>query len=723
MLARLVVGGMYRSETRAIISYRLGRRWAVSDDVVGLVHRRTDGNPFFIVEIARDLLGQGGHGDGNGARDPADADGADPRTVAEAEVGTLAATAVPTTVREAIVARLARLGPHTALVLEAASILRDGFSFDEILLVAGLEEDATAQALDEAERSGLVRSLDVTRGGDHAAGYAFDHALTQDAVSSLLSSARRRMLHRAAGLSLGRLEDPQGAERASEIADHLRLGGAPGLALRYYQRAGERAADLFAHGDAERHLRTAAELAGSMNDAPATARAREQLGVSLTALTRYEDAFDELERAAVAYRRVGDLGGVRRVEQHIANAHFRQGTPAVGAARLATFLANQPREPLTEAGRRELGALWGALARLFYADGRYADCRTSAERALRLAPVDDARLLAEVELMRGLGLVWSDRPDDGSAALEHAVAMAEQAGATETWCTACLPLHLVSVLRGEFARGRHYSDVGIRLAERADDVNLLAMHLANVGNQQTLSGDWSAAERSLSRAVSLAGAARPSYFACLPPAYLGALRLVQGRFDEASTHLSDAASIAAQVGNPEVRGYAEARAAELDVARGRGAAALDRLGHGADGRREPTWWFDVIRSTVEAEAHNQLGHPHLGEQAADRALERAAVMANRVDGVVAMRARAESLALQGRFDEATAALDLASADARSMGYPYAEARLLETSGSVLALRGDRPAAAVSFASAVDGFRALGARADMDRADRRRQQVL
>ena len=97
-------------------------------------------------------------------------------------------------------------------------------------------------------------------------------------------------------------------------------------------------------------------------------------------------------------------------------------------------------------------------------------------------------------------------------------------------------------------------------------------------------------------------------------------------------------------------------------------------------------------------------------------------MQNRVDGLEASRVRAKILALQGRWEEVTLALDEALSRARSMPYPYAEAKLSCEYG-MLHLREKEPAKARErLLAALEIFGRLGAKKDAEQTRRALQEL-
>lgn len=154
---------------------------------------RARGNPFFLVELARDL-----------------ADGSErPRSRREA------ALRIAHGVQRLIVARLAALPAATRHWLRTASAL--GLRFERRLVAELLPEVDGAGAMSQATAQGFV--VDAVSGdGD----LAFTHALVRDAVYAEIPEGERRSLH----LRIAeRIEQQQPVEAAFHFAEAAPLGG------------------------------------------------------------------------------------------------------------------------------------------------------------------------------------------------------------------------------------------------------------------------------------------------------------------------------------------------------------------------------------------------------------------------------------------------------------------------------------------------------------------
>lgn len=189
LVEKIGIRRLGREETAALMSDRLDGT-EVSEEFAALVYNRTEGNPFFTVELLKALIERGELLRREG------------RWICK-EIEDLTA---PESVSEAIAERVSRLRLQTQNALEEASVLGQVFGSEELMAIVGLGEEEAEEALEEAEASGLVRAARNR--------YAFHHALTQQTLYAVLSLVRRKRLHRTAGEGLERLGEKVRRERA-----------------------------------------------------------------------------------------------------------------------------------------------------------------------------------------------------------------------------------------------------------------------------------------------------------------------------------------------------------------------------------------------------------------------------------------------------------------------------------------------------------------------------
>src|SRR6478609_5225682 len=196
------------------------------------LRRRTEGNPFFLVEYARL------------ARD-----------------GDLAALVAegrpPAAVHEVLSRRLAHLDPATQDLLQTASVLGRIFDLSTLAVVAEIDEDTALDRLDPAIEAGLVAEDGVDR-------FRFNHALVRDTVLAGLPQSRRARVHaRAAEALAGR------PRRETEVARHWLAAGPRHLARAWpaAQAAARSAMTVYAYVEALEMLEYAL---GAQDDDPAS---------------------------------------------------------------------------------------------------------------------------------------------------------------------------------------------------------------------------------------------------------------------------------------------------------------------------------------------------------------------------------------------------------------------------------------------------------------------
>ncbi|MGW4214012.1 ATP-binding protein [Lentzea sp. NPDC004789] len=178
---------------------------AVDEGLAREVQQRSDGNPFFVTEIARSLR----------ELDLVTVDGNRARLAVPPD-------AIRLTRREAVLRRVAPLENDTRLVARAVAVFRR-VRLDQISLlarVASLPESTVVAAFDDLLRAHIVVHDDL--------GYRFSHALVGEALYHEVGPAQRRHLHSLISARL--MEDrAQGLPvDLLQLAWHLAESAAPG---------------------------------------------------------------------------------------------------------------------------------------------------------------------------------------------------------------------------------------------------------------------------------------------------------------------------------------------------------------------------------------------------------------------------------------------------------------------------------------------------------------
>ena len=419
-----------------------------------LLHQRTDGNPFFLVNAVDYLQAEGVIAQ-NGEPPHLTVD------LADLEVG------VPESIRQMIEKQIERLNRNEQRVLEAAAVA--GLEFAAAAVAAGMDHSLTLieEQCEELDRRQLfLRSSGVSTfpDGTVTARYTFIHALYQEVIYSRIAAGRRARFHLAIGERGEYLYGDHAGEVAGELAMHFEQGLAYRRAVKYLRLAAKNHFLRYANREALAYLRHALELVERW---PEEERAEAHMAV--------------LEQAGLARRAMGDMDG--------AAADFQA---------LAEYAA--------ERGRREdeVRALVHLATALSWVDRQ--GCLDAAERFLALSEsVTDELLQAHVRGCWGywhvLLLSWGD---EHRTALSEAVAAARRAGDREM-----LGLHLArdsffECLRSEYATAIDIAEEAAHVALELSDAHSYLLSQYNAAWALLHLGRWGQMRRILDHGLEMA---------------------------------------------------------------------------------------------------------------------------------------------------------------------------------------------------------------------------
>jgi ATP/maltotriose-dependent transcriptional regulator MalT len=311
---------------------------------------------------------------------------------------------VPASVADAVIARVAQLGPECRADLLQLSVVPGTVPFELVDALLGDRLDALA----EAEVRGMIEvRID---------GVAFRHELARRAVEASLTGLHRRILHRAVLAALQRSPVPD----LARIVHHATAAGDVDAVVRFAARAGREAAAAGSHRQALAHfeaavahldrlepreraallddhaweLHNAHRFAGALRAGEAAvalyAELGEQvaLGAARVRLSRYHYLAGDTGRAQVIARQAVD--GLRGTDSPEATAHaltYHGAALALGGdTTVATAVLDEAQAAAERCGRADLAALclnYQSIARPGLSGAaRIALVRESLERAI-----------------------------------------------------------------------------------------------------------------------------------------------------------------------------------------------------------------------------------------------------------------------------------------------------------------------------------------------------
>jgi class 3 adenylate cyclase len=479
------------------------------------LYRETDGNPFFTNEILRHLVETGALAQ--------DADGVSVAAIDFSGGG------LPSSAREVIGRRVARLGQGAEQVLRAAAVM--GRDFDLALLgqVTDVGEDALLDVMDAASASALINEV-----ADVPDRFTFSHALVEHTLYEDLSGSRRARLHRRVAEALeGSCGDDPG-ERVSELAYHWARATAPKepvKAIEYARQAGDRALASLAPDDALRWYRQALELLDEHD--PDEVRGRCALLVRVGDAARQAGDPSYRETLLDAARRAQAAEAMDLVVQ-AALANSRGFFSAVGhpdEERISVL--ESALGAIGEPRSAERARLLALLAQELVPTGNLAQRRQLSDHAVEIArEVGDAKTLLEVLNLRFNAILAPETLDERLAVSAEAVQLAEGAGDP-------VARHFAETFRVFAAL-----DAGDR--DELDRAAATAIELADAVGQPVprwvatwerallawLDGDLERTEQHATDALTLGFESGQPDAALVPGVILLTLRWAQGRADE-----------------------------------------------------------------------------------------------------------------------------------------------------------------------------------------------
>jgi DNA-binding winged helix-turn-helix (wHTH) protein len=193
------------------------------------VFERSEGNPFFMVELSRRLR---------------DADGAP-----------AAALSLSRTALELLGQRLSGLTDDTREALGAAAVIGRGFELSLLATVTERAPDALIACLDEALAADVIVAAK-----DSTTAFEFDHELLRDAASNALTPGERRRWHLRVGIALEQRAAAGEDVPPTELAYHFHAALPDGdlrKTVDYCRRAAAAAAVASGNADVLRYTRRA----------------------------------------------------------------------------------------------------------------------------------------------------------------------------------------------------------------------------------------------------------------------------------------------------------------------------------------------------------------------------------------------------------------------------------------------------------------------------------
>ena len=472
MLGELATGASFTRVPLPPLSPGAVAQLADPHDVdVADLHRITAGNPFFVTEVLAS-------GD----------------------------SAIPSTVRDAVLARAARLTENARALLDAVAISPPRA---ELWLLEEL--NGGLGPLEECLGSGMLIA--------EADAISFRHELARVTFEEMLLPHRRHLLHHAALRAL--VEHPTASEDLARLAHHAEAAGEPEAVLRFAPAAGERAASVGAHREAAAHFARALRVGEHLSLARrAELSARRAHECYMT--SQFEEAIAAQQEALECRRQLGDLRGEGDALRSLSRLLFFAGRPDEGEP-----IALEAVEVLERlAPGRELSLAYGNVSQRQTIVEDWEAAVAWGTRALELAErLGDTE--ARVCALTNLAVVDTSADlQDGRRKLEEVLVVAQRDGLEDDVGRVLLNLVFLPLRQRRFELVDEALQQGLRYcAERGLETWMLYL-LGCRARMEVMVGRWDAAVAS---ADAVLRDPRSAWFArCWAMSALGLLRARRG---------------------------------------------------------------------------------------------------------------------------------------------------------------------------------------------------
>jgi DNA-binding CsgD family transcriptional regulator/tetratricopeptide (TPR) repeat protein len=523
----------------------------------GELHARTGGNPFFVTEVLAAGAGR-----------------------------------IPPTVRDAVLARAARLGRPASELLDAVAVIPGRA---ELWLLEDMVP-AAADSLDECLGPGMLLVED--------GGVAFRHEIARLVVEESLPPGRRTALNRAALVAL--VSPPAGPPDLARLAHHAEAARDADAVLTYAPAAAEHAAAAGARREAAGLYTRALRFASSLE--PAGRAGLLERFASVAYFTgQDQEATAALREAVEIHRARGDLLREGDALRLLAKQLGKNGDPPEAAATLSAAVAALEQLPPSP----ELARTYSSMAAV-RGIGDDDEGLRWGKKALELAErvgcldamVDTLNIVGTIELRQG--------NMDGLARLDRSRELAQQAGDELGIARAHLLPSMVLASRREWVLAERYIHPGLAFCRERGLDAWRGMLITLSAEAALAQGRW---DEATSTAAAILAWAPEGFFHARASALMISAWVQARRGEPGYWPLFDEAATMAKA-TPVAMGAFQIAAARAEAAWLEGASA-ERMSEetaaaGRPGPPDARWWvgeLEVWRHRAGLDGGDPAGLP------------------------------------------------------------------------------------------------------------------
>jgi len=491
-----------------------------------MVYEKTRGNPFFAEEVITSLKEEGViFREGN-----------------RWNIKEVSRIEFPETVKSVVKARISRLDDECQNILTLASFIGCDFPFEAVCGVTGIEENRLLELLERILKTGLIKEK-LIRGEDV---YSFSDIVIRDVVHDEVSLLRHKKLHNTVGCALEKVFAKNVDQHLGELAYHFLEGGDEEKALDYFLEAGEKAARIYANGEAISYFQSALRLLEETRGEPRKrACLLEKLGDLKKLVGKYDEAIKHWDEALCLWARLGEKETEATLHRKMANVLWSN---LGNREKAKEHHGNALKILEAETASVELARLYEDMAGMICmgASGNLTEARSWAEKAVELAKQLNAfDVIARSYASLGEILGMQGERKEAAECMDKALKIALDNGYTDTalWVyndTGFLPPE-------EREKRLEYLEKGLELAKKVGDPSWMSWIGTNLAGTYIDMGDINKAVPILEESIALDKKA--SYVTHLPfsLSFLGYVHQLLGEWNKSEQYYNEALIVSQKV--------------------------------------------------------------------------------------------------------------------------------------------------------------------------------
>ncbi|MEI7768622.1 MAG: adenylate/guanylate cyclase domain-containing protein [Chloroflexales bacterium] len=539
-LIEVRLNALSQNEGRTLINELLHRPTDTDTNLAELIVNRSTGNPFYIEELIRMLIEQGGLALGERGWEAA--------PHASELLGS-----VPPSLRDLILARFDRLPADMRLTLQRMAAIGRAAPLRLLSRLDGGADSLSVDRLHDLEDRSFITQI-----AGAEPGYVMQHALAQDAIYETMLRRDRRQIHTLIAEAIMAESCWEPDERTDALAHQYAESATPQLAIPYQIEAAERAERRFAGVTASQLYQQAIILieqypAGHGDHA---VRARIGLGRTLKYLGSFAEAGDTLEEARERLLVGGLPHDIWRTSSvavlgELADVRTREGRLDAAGDTIQAGLAL-----LGPQGAHTMPAAWQMmmerLAWIRLREGQIDQAREIAATATdAVEPSTDPITLAS--LFRVLAGVYyqQDHLAESTGYVERSLAIYRSIGYAPGIAAALDNLGSLYYAQGAWPAALASFEEVLHLRDEIGYVPNQALTLANLGQVRLTVGDHDQAAADLERSWRMSAQVGEELGVVHAAIGLAHIELIRGNLDTAAAYLAEANARLNTVGEDE----------------------------------------------------------------------------------------------------------------------------------------------------------------------------